>query len=90
MAQIEKFGHVREVRIFDNSKKGEIIFRSDTGDLKLKLSNDHDSAFSGMAAVASAAIEFGDLTPASKVPNVHVKYDDDDMEIDEIAFHWHP
>lgn len=89
MPQIEKFGHVREVRIFDSSKKGEIIFRTDSEDINLKLSNDHDSAFSGMAAVASAAIQFGDLTPASQVPNVHVKYDDGNMEIDEIAFHWH-
>jgi hypothetical protein len=82
MAKQNKFGNVRSVKIFDSSKKGEIILRTTTGEITLKLSDDHDSAFSGMAAVASAAVEFGNIV----TPNVHVKYDDDDMEIDEITF----
>jgi hypothetical protein len=82
MANQNIFGNIRSVKIFDSSKKGEIILRTTTGEITLKLSDDHDSAFSGMAAVASAAVEFGNVV----TPNIHVKYDDDDMEIDEITF----
>lgn len=42
-----------------------------------------------LVAVASASVEFGNLAIPTTVPNVHVKYDDDDMEIHEITFHWH-
>jgi hypothetical protein len=82
MAKQNIFGNVRSVKIFDSSKKGEIILRTTTGEVTLKLSDDHESAFSGMAAVASAAVKLGNIV----TPNVHVKYNDDDMEIDEITF----
>lgn len=70
MAKQNIFGNVRSVKIFDSSKKGEIILRTTRGEITLKLSDDHDSAFSGMAAVASAAVEYGNIV----TPNVHVKY----------------
>jgi hypothetical protein len=89
MAQQDTFGNVRSVKVFDSSKKGEIILRTNAGEITLKLSNDNDTAFCGMASVASAAVEFGNVATPATVPNVHVKYDDDDMEIDEITFHWH-
>jgi hypothetical protein len=86
-------GSVRSVKIFDDNRKGEIMLRTGTGpnlvDITLKLSNDHDSAFCAMAAVASAALEFGDAATPGQAPNLHVKYDDDDMEVDELEFHWH-
>lgn len=89
MAQQDTFGNVRSVKIFDSSKKGEIILRTAAGNITLKLSNDNDTAFCGMAAVASAAVEFGNAATPSTPPNLHVKYDDGDMEIDEMEFHWH-
>src|SRR5215211_771826 len=85
-------GNVRSVKIFDNNKKGEIILRTSVNpniDITLKLSNDHDSAFCAMAAVVSVAMEFGDAATPGQAPNLHVKYDDSDMEIDELEFHWH-
>ena len=82
MTKQNTLGNVKSVRIFDSNKKGEIILRTSTGEITLKLSDDHESAFSGMAAVASAAVEFGNVA----TPNVQVKYDDNDMEIDEIIF----
>lgn len=65
------------------------ILRTNAGEITLKLSNDNDTAFCGMTSMASAAVEFGNGATPATVPNVHVKYDDDDMEIDEITFHWH-
>ena len=85
-------GNVRSVKIFDSSKKGEIILRTGVNpnvDLILKLSDDHDSAFCAMTAVVSAAMEFGDSATPWQAPNLHVKYDDDDMGIDELQIHWH-
>ena len=86
-------GSVRSVKIFDTNRRGEIILRTSVKpsivDIPLRLSNDNDSAFCGMAAVVSAAIEFGDASFPGQAPNLHVKYDDNDMEIDELEFHWH-
>lgn len=86
-------GSVRSVKIYDTNKKGEIILRTKIDpnviEITLKLSNDNDSAFSTMAAVVSAAVEFGDAAKPEQAPNLHVKYDDSDMEIDELEFHWH-
>jgi hypothetical protein len=42
-----------------------------------------------MAAVTSAAVEYGNVATPTTVPNVHLKYDDDDMEVDEITFQLH-
>lgn len=42
-----------------------------------------------MAAVASAVVEYGNVVTPFMVPNVHLKYDDVDMEIDEISLQWH-
>ena len=39
-----------------------------------------------MAAVVSAAVEFGDAATPWQAPNLHVRYDDNDMEIDESDF----
>jgi len=43
----------------------------------------------GMAAVASAVVEYGNVATPITVPNVHLKYDGVDMEIDEITLQWH-
>lgn len=85
-------GNVRSVKIFDSNKRGEIILRTNVNpniDITLKLSNDHDSAFCAMVSVVSFAMEFGDAATPGQAPNLHVKYDDNDMEIDELEFHWH-
>lgn len=85
-------GSVRSVRIFDDNKKGEIILRTRVDpivDITLKLSNDHDTAFCAMSAAVCAAMEFGDSAKPEQAPNLHVKYDDNNMEIDELEFHWH-
>jgi hypothetical protein len=85
-------GSVRSVKIFDTNRRGEIILRTSVNpvvDIALKLSNDNDSAFCGMTAVVSAALEFGDAAVPGQAPNLHVKYDDNDMEIDELELHWH-
>lgn len=86
-------GCVRSVKIFDANRKGEIILRTGVEpsvvEITLKLSNDNDSAFCAMSVVVSAALEFGDAERPEQSPNLHVKYDDTDMEIDELEFHWH-
>lgn len=85
-------GSVRSVKIYDSNRKGEIILRTGIDpnvDITLKLSNDNDSAFCAMSAVVSVALEFGDASNPGQAPNLHVKYDDSDMEIDELQFHWH-
>jgi hypothetical protein len=86
-------GSVRSVKIFDSNRRGEIILRTSVNpnvvDVTLKLSNDNDSAFCAMSAVVSAALEFGDASNPGQAPNLHVTYDDGDMEIDELQFHWH-
>jgi hypothetical protein len=86
-------GCVRSVKIFDSNRKGEIILRTrvkpSVVEMTLKLSNDNDSAFYAMTAVVSAALEFGDAEKPEQSPNLHIKYDDSDMEIDELEFHWH-
>jgi len=87
---VTTFGKIKSVKVFDDNKKGQIVLRTNTGDLTLKLSNDHDSAFAGMAALASAAVAFSDpsINPANP-PNIHVEYDTNNNEIDEMEFHWH-
>jgi len=86
-------GCVRSVKIFDTNRKGEIILRTRVKpsivEISLKLSNDNDGAFCAMTEVVSAALEFGDAEKPEQAPNLHVKYDDNDMEIDELEFHWH-
>jgi hypothetical protein len=42
-----------------------------------------------MAAVASATVGYGNVATPPTVPSVHLKYDYDDIEIDEITFQWH-
>ena len=73
MVEQNKSGTVRSIKTFDSSKKGEIILRTTTEEITLKLSDDNDSAFSGMVAVASAALNLGNIVR----PIVNVKYDDD-------------
>ena len=85
-------GIVRSVKLFDTTRRGEIILRTSIQpivDIRLRLSNDNDTSFSGMVAVVSAAIAFGDAAVPGQAPNLHVRYDDNDMEIDELEFHWH-
>lgn len=85
-------GNVRSVKIFDGNRRGEIILRIDEDpivDITLKLSNNNDSAFFAMAATVSTAVQFGGAAKPGQSPNLHVKYDDNDMEIDELEFHWH-
>jgi hypothetical protein len=92
MTQQTTFGNVRSVKIDDASRRGEIILRTGVSpnvDITLKLSNDHDSAFSAMAAIAGTAVEFGNTGTPAAPPNCHVTYDDSDMEIDSLTFHWH-
>jgi hypothetical protein len=85
-------GSVRNVKIYDANRRGQIILRTGVNpnvDLNLKLSNDNDSAFCAMATVVSMAVQYGDAATPGQAPNLHVKYDDNDMEIDELEFHWH-
>ena len=92
MAQQTRRGIVRSVKIFDDNKKGQIILRTGTNpivDITLKLTTGPESAFSAMAAVVSTAVQFGDAAKPEQSPNLHVKFDDGDMEIDELEFHWH-
>jgi hypothetical protein len=88
MTQQRTYGKFQSITVFDDSRKGEIIIRAPAGKLTLKLSDDHDSAFSGMTAVASAGVEFATGNPEDP-PNIHVSYDDGDMEIDEMTLHYH-
>jgi hypothetical protein len=91
MVQQIRRGIVRSVKIFDSNNKGEIVLRTSVNpieDITLKLSNDHESAFSTMATVVCVAVQFGDAAKPQQAPNLHVKYDDNDMEIDELEFHW--
>jgi len=92
MAIITTRGCIRSVKVFDENRKAQIILRTQVNpnvDIILKLSNDNDSAFHAMTTVACSALEFGDSVSPGQAPNVHVKYDDGDMEIDELEFHWH-
>ena len=86
-------GSVRSVKIFDANRRGEIILRTSVKptivEITLKLSNDNDSAFCAMAAVVSVALKYGDAATPGQAPNLHVIYDDNNMEIDELEFHWH-
>lgn len=85
-------GIVRSVKIFDANRKGEIILRTGVNpnvDITLKLSNDNDAAFLAMATLASVGIKFGNATFPAQAPNLHVTYNDSNMEIDELEFHWH-
>ena len=87
MVQQIRRGIVRSVKIFDDDKKGVIVLRTSVDpivDITLKLSNDHESAFSAMVTVVSDALQFGDAAKPQQAPNLHVKYDDNDMEIDEL------
>jgi hypothetical protein len=89
MTKQTTFGKFQSITIFDREKKqGEIILRTDTGNLTLGLSNDSDKAFAGMASVACAGVEFASGTPGAP-PNIHVEYDDKDMEVDEMTLHYH-
>ena len=85
-------GSVRSVKIFDGNRKGEIILRTSVNpnvDITLKMSNNNDSAFLAMTTVVSEGIKYGDAASPGQAPNLHVTYDDSDMEIDELEFHWH-
>jgi hypothetical protein len=85
-------GSVRSVKIFEVNRKGKIILRTGVNpnvDITLKLSNNNYTAFCAMATVVSAAVKFGDAAVPGQAPNLHVKYDDNDMETDEMEFHWH-
>ena len=42
-----------------------------------------------MAAIVGTAVEFGNTGTPAAPPNCHVTYDDSDMEIDSLTFHWH-
>jgi hypothetical protein len=75
---VTALGKIKSVKVFDDNKKGQIVLRIGTGDLTLNLSNDHEIAFAGMVALASAAVAFSDpsITPGNP-PNIHVEYDTD-------------
>jgi hypothetical protein len=88
MTKVNTFGKCKSITIFDDSREGEMILRTPAGNITLKVSNDHESAFSGMAAIATAGVEFATGDPGAP-PNIHVKYDDGDMEVDEMTLHYH-
>ncbi len=88
MTNQEVFGKCKSITVFDDSRKGEIILRTPGGDLTLELSDDHDTAFGAMAAIGTAGVEFATGNPGDP-PNIHVKYDDKDMEVDEMTLHYH-
>jgi hypothetical protein len=84
MAQETTNGRVTGVKMFDDDMKAEITLAqaSGAGNITLKLTDNKQSAFSGMVALASSAmlIQPGLGTPIS----LHVTYDDDDREINQM------
>jgi len=88
MTQVNTFGKCKSITVFDDKREGQMILRTPSGDVTLKISDDHLSSFDGMAAIATAGVEFATGNPGSP-PNIHVKYDDGDMEVDEMTLHYH-
>jgi hypothetical protein len=88
MADQEVFGKCKSITVLDGDRKGKIILRTPTGDLSLKLSDSRDSAYNAMAAIGTAGVEFATGNPGDP-PNIHVRYDDDEMEIEEMTLHYH-
>jgi hypothetical protein len=88
MAEVDTFGKIKSVTVHDESKKGEVILVTTSGNVTLKISDDHESAFNGMVALITSGIPFGIANPGVS-PNFHVRYDDSDMEIDELTLHNH-
>jgi hypothetical protein len=80
MAQLTADGRVSSVKMFDDDMRAEVKLNTLGGQvLTLKLTDNQQSAFSGMVALACGSISIG----AIPFP-VHVTYDDDDREINDL------
>lgn len=83
MTQKTTQGRVTSVKMFDDDMTAEITINqapSGTGNITLKLTDNKQTAFSGMVALASSAL----LIPTTSTSQLFVTYDDDDREIDEM------
>jgi hypothetical protein len=84
MAQLTADGRVTSVKMFDDDMRAEVRLNAQGGQvLTLKLTDNQQSAFSGMVALACGAINI-----QAAIPNpVHLTYDDDDREIKDLEIH---
>jgi hypothetical protein len=83
---VTKFGEIKKVTVFDNSRKADIEFDPNPpgGALEtLHVTNDKQTSYGAMVSVCTMGFAFG--TPGH--PNVHVTYDTSDNEIDKIEIH---
>jgi hypothetical protein len=80
MTQVTDHGRVMGVKMFDGDMRAEITFSGTPGILTLKLTDNKQSAFSGMVALASSGV----LIPPLSTTQLFVTYDDDDREINEM------
>ena len=73
---------VTGVKTFDDDMKAEVTLSTNTGNITLKLTNNKESAFSGMVALDSSAM----LIQPGVGPTIslYVTYGDDDREIYEM------
>jgi hypothetical protein len=82
MPQVTANGRVTGVKTFDDDMKAEVTLSTNTGTITLKLTDNKESAFSGMVALASSAML---IQPGVGPPiSLYVTYDDDDREINEM------
>jgi len=85
MGQASANGRIASVKMFDDDMRAEIRLLIGGGELKLKLTDNQQSAFSGMVSLASSAMQITMSNP--NVNSVHVEYDEDDREISFIEVH---
>jgi hypothetical protein len=83
MSQVTADGRISSVKMFDDDMRAEIKLNTGGGVLTLKLTDNQQSAFSGMVALACGAM----LVPTGIANPVHVTYDDDDREINDMEIH---
>lgn len=83
MAQVTADGTILSVKMFDDDMKAEVKLSTNPGIVTLKLTDNQQSAFSGMVALACCATLVNTAIPFP----VHVTYDEDDREINEIEVH---
>jgi hypothetical protein len=83
MSQVTADGRISSVKMFDDDMRAEIKLNTAGGVLTLKLTDNQQSAFSGMVALACGAM----LVPPAIFNPVHVTYDDDDREINDMEIH---
>ena len=80
MTQVTANGRVSGLKTFDDDMKAEVTLITNTGTITLKLTDNKETAFSRMVALASSEM----LTQPGLDPSIYVTYDDDDRDINEI------